>query len=96
MAKNPNEPNQEPQDTEFAEEQRPVDPYTTGQKSDNDMSTKDARGGNHNPEGANQYTSGRHDDRGRKEDDNQENLETKQRGANQYTQGRNDDRGRKE
>ena len=64
MPKNPNEPNQEPQDTEFAEEQRPVDPYTTGEQ-------KDARGGNHNPEGANQYTTGRHDDRGRKEDDNQ-------------------------
>lgn len=28
---------------------------------------KDARGGNHNPKGANQYTSGRVDDRGRKE-----------------------------
>jgi hypothetical protein len=27
---------------------------------------KDARGGNHNPTGANQYTSGRNDDRGRK------------------------------
>lgn len=69
MAKNPNEPNQ---DTEFSEEQTPVDPYTTGQQKDNDVAEKkDARGGNHNPEGANQYTSGRHDDRGRKEDDNQ-------------------------
>ena len=27
---------------------------------------KDARGGNHNPKGANQFTSGRVDDRGRK------------------------------
>ena len=27
---------------------------------------KDARGGNHNPKGANQYTSGRVDDRGGK------------------------------
>jgi hypothetical protein len=72
MPKNPNEPNQEPQDTEFAEEQTPVDPYTTGEKKQaQDFENKDARGGNHNPEGANQYTSGRHDDRGRKEDDNQ-------------------------
>jgi len=33
---------------------------------ENDRETKDARGGNHNPEGANQYTTGRVDDRGRK------------------------------
>lgn len=32
---------------------------------------QDQRGGNHNPEGANQYTTGRVDDRGRKEDPNQ-------------------------
>jgi hypothetical protein len=31
--------------------------------------TKDARGGNNNPEGASGYTSGRVDDRGRKEAD---------------------------
>lgn len=30
------------------------------------MEQKDKRGGNHNPTGANQYTSGRNDDRGRK------------------------------
>jgi hypothetical protein len=88
MPKNPNE-NQEnvkPQDIEFAEENTPMEPTPEGQK--------DARGGNHNPEGANQYTTGRHDDRGRKEDGNRK--ETKARGANQYTEGRNDDRGRKE
>jgi hypothetical protein len=64
------------------------------EKKADDFEQKDARGGNHNPNGANQYTSGRHDDRGRKEASNPE--ESKKRGANQYTSGRNDDRGRKE
>lgn len=62
MAKNPNEPNQPQQDTEFAEDQAP---------EVNPSEQKDARGGNHNPEGANQYTSGRVDDRGRKADQQQ-------------------------
>jgi hypothetical protein len=64
------------------------------------MEQKDARGGNHNPEGANQYTSGRVDDRGRKEALEHETKGAEQHNgqphANQYTQGRNDDRGRKE
>lgn len=88
-----------PQDTEFAEEQNfSANPTQTvnnqpEQKSQDAMETKE-RGGNHNPQGANQYTSGRVDDRGRKEDGN--DREEKKRGANQYTSGRNDDRGRKE
>lgn len=75
MPKNPNQPNQN-QDTEFAEDQTPVTDVPENQnfeeqKKAQDFENKDARGGNHNPEGANQYTSGRVDDRGRKEDDNQ-------------------------
>lgn len=63
-----------------------------GDENQEQMERKE-RGGNHNPQGANQYTEGRVDDRGRKQD---EEHETKERGANQYTEGRNDDRGRKE
>jgi len=36
------------------------------EKQATDHETKDKRGGNHNPNGANQYTQGRNDDRGRK------------------------------
>jgi hypothetical protein len=36
--------------------------------SENEQRETKQRGGNHNPEGANQYTSGRVDDRGRKEE----------------------------
>ena len=36
-------------------------------EQENQREEKDQRGGNHNPEGANQYTVGRHDDRGRKD-----------------------------
>jgi hypothetical protein len=35
--------------------------------NENKEQKEDQRGGNHNPAGANQYTSGRVDDRGRKE-----------------------------
>lgn len=64
-----------PNDAEFAMENPNFsNPLATNnlqpedeEKSDkNDHETKDARGGNHNPEGASGYTSGRVDDRGRK------------------------------
>jgi hypothetical protein len=42
-------------------------PKPMEQKAKVQHETKDKRGGNHNPTGANQYTTGRNDDRGRKE-----------------------------
>lgn len=64
-----------PNDTEFAQENPNFNnPLATNnlqaeQKSkEDDHETKDARGGNHNPNGASGYTSGRVDDRGRKSD----------------------------
>ena len=56
--------------TEFAAEQ--ADMAAQAQQGEDQQpkgapsEEKDARGGNHNPKGANQYTSGRVDDRGRK------------------------------
>ena len=66
FAREPLEVNQ-PNDTEFATEiggdvpNKPME-----QKAKVSHETKDKRGGNHNPTGANQYTTGRNDDRGRK------------------------------
>jgi|tagenome__1003787_1003787.scaffolds.fasta_scaffold20919771_5 hypothetical protein len=55
------------QDTEFATETNPNpnEPNQPEQKAKVAHETKQ-RGGNHNPTGANQYTTGRNDDRGRK------------------------------
>jgi hypothetical protein len=76
-----NNPAMKPYNQEFAEEthlnpeqvqqaqQNPANNFTgeAEQKSAGaPEETKDSRGGNHNPKGANQYTSGRVDDRGRK------------------------------
>ena len=62
------EPAERPQETqfgqEFSEEVGVTDVNT--EESGYPSEQKDARGGNHNPKGANQYTSGRVDDRGRK------------------------------
>jgi hypothetical protein len=72
MAKNPNEKPNIQQDTEFAEETNParvVDPNQTvanEPEQKEDERAREEKGGN-NPRGANQYTSGRVDDRGRKE-----------------------------
>lgn len=68
----PINPNQEPQREENEEFVRTptsdaTDPRPAGQKAKVTHETKDKRGGNHNPNGANQYTTGRNDDRGRKE-----------------------------
>jgi hypothetical protein len=79
-----------PNDTEFAQENPAVaNPLAQQLQAQNEedsefasemetgapMETKDARGGNHNPEGASGYTSGRVDDRGRKS--KQDKYETK-------------------
>jgi len=94
------EPAQRPQETQFGQEFG-QEFEGTSQESGYPNEQKDARGGNHNPKGANQYTSGRVDDRGRKGKEG--GMETKgaeqnngNKHANQYTEGRNDDRGRKE
>ena len=97
------EPAERPQETQFGQEfseevgVNDVNREESGYPNEQ----KDARGGNHNPKGANQYTSGRVDDRGRKGKEG--GMETKgaeqnngNKHANQYTEGRNDDRGRKE
>lgn len=68
------QPNQQPQHHEETAEEfvrtptsDATDPRAAGQKAKVTHETKDKRGGNHNPTGANQYTTGRNDDRGRKE-----------------------------
>ena len=66
--KEPVEVPQPVQDTEFSTETNPnPNQPQMEQKAKVSHETKDKRGGNHNPTGANQYTSGRNDDRGRKE-----------------------------
>jgi hypothetical protein len=71
MEKNPNQPNREPMDTEFAEETNPQRNLTPNETVNNHPERKEAEEREekkaNNPRGANQYTSGRVDDRGRKE-----------------------------
>lgn len=72
MSKNENERVNPNQDTEFAEENNPSIVPNPTQNPNNqaevkeDENVREEKGGN-NPKGANQYTSGRVDDRGRKE-----------------------------
>ena len=56
-------------ETEFANEQNPLNNATNQaehKSAQKEMEKKDARGGNHNPEGASGFTSGRVDDKGKK------------------------------